>query len=471
MLFNSIEFALFFPAVLIAYALVPQTARWLCLLIASYLFYMAWEPAYLGLILASTCVDYAAARRMGALPDRRARRPWLALSLAANLGMLFTFKYYNFFLDVLPAGTPLPVSHLLLPVGISFYTFQTLSYSIEVYRGEQQPERHVGRFALFVAFFPQLVAGPIERAGKLLPQLRVLPGLEYERTVRGLQQMAWGLIQKVVIADRLAIAVDKVYADPAAHSGPALAMATVMFAFQIYCDFAGYCDIAIGAARIFGVDLSLNFRRPYFAWGFRDFWARWHITLSTWFRDYLYVPLGGNRLSQGRWAVNILIVFLVSGLWHGANWTFVAWGGLHGLYLLGERLAEPMLKRVSQGGPAIFWKLAGGALTFALVCAAWVFFRSPTIGDAFTVYRGLGTGWAQWQGVSAELGLYPGQFALCLALIAALLGVHLLQTRMDIGAALRMQPRPLRWLAYSAGLWVIFLLGVFQEKAFIYFTF
>lgn len=468
MLFNSIEFALFFPAVLAVYALAPAPWRWRCLLCASYLFYMAWQPAYVLLLLTSTAVDFLAAQRMAALPDRRARRPWLALSLSANLGLLFTFKYYNFFANALGGVVSLPVSHLLLPVGISFYTFQTLSYSIEVYRGTQQPERHPGRFALYVSFFPQLVAGPIERAGNLLPQLARLQPLDHTRTVRGLQQMAWGLIQKTVIADRLALVVDRVYAAPGDYSGPALIVATFFFALQIYCDFAGYCDIAIGAARIFGVDLSVNFRRPYFAAGFRDFWARWHITLSTWFRDYLYVPLGGNRVARGRWALNILLVFLVSGLWHGANWTFVAWGGLHGLYLLGERGLQPLLNKAGRGLPQ---HLVGVAITFALTCLAWVFFRAQSLHDAATILRGMPSAWKAWPNVPAEVGLYPGQFALCLGLIAALLVSHLVQSRVDMGEMLRRQARPVRWLVYSAGLWILFLLGVFKEQAFIYFTF
>lgn len=469
MLFNSIQFALFFPAVLLAYRFTPASWRWLGLLIASYGFYMAWQPAYVLLLLASTMVDFIAGCRMAALPARRERFPWLLLSLTANLGLLFTFKYYNFFADI--AGDAFPASRLLLPVGISFYTFQTLSYSIEVYRGVQRPERHFGRFALYVSFFPQLVAGPIERAGSLLPQLARLKSIDYERTASGLQLMAWGLIQKTVIADRLAQAVDRVYARPDAHSGPALITATVFFAFQIFCDFAGYCDIAIGAARIFGVDLSINFRRPYFALGIRDFWARWHITLSTWFRDYLYVPLGGNRGSKKRWAANILIVFLVSGLWHGANWTFVAWGGLHGLCLLAERALQPGLRRLTAHGPASLWRFTGIVATFALVCLAWVFFRAATLHDAATILSRMPTAWHTWRDVPQQMGLYPGNFALCLALIAGLLAIHALQTRANLGTWLRQQPRATRWLTYSAGLWLLFLLGIFNEQRFIYFTF
>ena len=321
MLFNSFEYFLFFPIVAMLYFGVPQRLRWVLLLAASYFFYMCWKPGYLLLIVASTLVDYWAGLGIGRATSVSGKRGYLAVSLTANLGLLFFFKYYNFFSDSLRefsrlwGGTlDIPHSDFLLPVGISFYTFQTLSYTIEVYRGNKEPERHLGIFALYVAFFPQLVAGPIERAQRLLPQFREKHEFVYDRVVSGLKLIAWGLFKKVVIADRLAGVVDVVYGNVDAHSGPAFVVATVAFAFQIFCDFSGYTDIAIGSARVMGFELMTNFRRPYFAASIPDFWRRWHISLSTWFRDYVYVPLGGSRVSRSRWYGNLFIVFLVSGL-------------------------------------------------------------------------------------------------------------------------------------------------------------
>lgn len=341
MLFNSLEFLLFFPVVVALYFATPARYRWILLLAASYYFYAAWKAEYLVLIIGSTVVDYWAGLRMGRHETRTGRRPFLIASVVTNLGVLFTFKYFNFFNDSVRAVLDranifydVPAFELLLPVGISFYTFQSLSYSIDVYRGQKTPERHLGIFALYVAFFPQLVAGPIERSTHLLPQFFEQHRFEYDRAVDGLRLILWGFFKKLVIADRLAIYVNEVYGNPGAHSGGAIALATYFFAFQIYCDFSGYSDIAIGSARVMGYDLMDNFRRPYFAKSIREFWSRWHISLSTWFRDYVYVPLGGSRVATWVWYSNLMIVFLVSGLWHGANWTFVVWGGLHGTYMV-----------------------------------------------------------------------------------------------------------------------------------------
>jgi alginate O-acetyltransferase complex protein AlgI len=340
-LFNSIEFLLFFPVVVAIYFATPQRYRWALLLAASYYFYASWKPEYLLLIIASTLVDYGCGLRMGSIAGKARRKKWLLVSLTSNLGLLFAFKYFNFFnesaravFDRFNIFYDVPAFDLLLPVGISFYTFQTLSYSIDVYRGRQRPERHLGIFALYVSFFPQLVAGPIERSTHLLPQFFQPHRFEYDRVTSGLRLVLWGFFKKVVVADRLALYVNAVYNDPSAHTGPTILLATYFFAFQIYCDFSGYSDIAIGTARVMGYDLMQNFRRPYFARSISEFWSRWHISLSTWFRDYLYIPLGGNRVPRWRWYVNLFAVFLISGLWHGANWTFVVWGALHGTYLI-----------------------------------------------------------------------------------------------------------------------------------------
>ncbi|MBU0755092.1 MAG: MBOAT family protein, partial [Planctomycetes bacterium] len=404
MLFNSVHFLIFFPLAVAAYYLLPFRHRCKFLLAASYYFYMCWKPAYILLIIVSTLVDYVAAHAMDRHNERNGRRKWLIVSLIANLGLLFSFKYYNFFAatwnDLFPSlgtGAHLPALDVLLPVGISFYTFQTLSYTIEVYRGTQKPEKRLMIFALYVAFFPQLVAGPIERPGNLLSQFDRKNVFQYDRVLSGLRQMLWGFFKKMVIADNLAVIVNQVYGAPADYAGPALTLATVFFAFQIFCDFSGYSDIAIGASRVLGYDLMTNFRRPYFAKSIQDFWARWHISLSTWFRDYLYISLGGNRVSKGRWYFNLAVVFLVSGLWHGANWTFVVWGALHGTYLITAILTQKMRARTAalvriERTPFLH-KLFNTGWCFVLVCFSWIFFRADSMGDAWRVVTHLGSGW------------------------------------------------------------------------------
>lgn len=488
MLFNSIEFVLFFPTAVAFYFAFPHRFRWVLLLAASYLFYMAWEPGYVVLIWASSLVDYIAALVLGAVTRRGWRRATLGLSIGVNLGLLFFFKYYNFFADTLrplleAAGwtIQLPYAHVLLPVGISFYTFQTMSYTIDVYRNHTRPERHLGRFALYVAFFPQLVAGPIERPNNLLPQFLERHEFDYDRITNGLSLMLWGFIKKSVIADRLAIAVESVYANPESQTGPVLALATILFAYQIYCDFSGYTDIALGAAQVMGFRLMDNFRRPYAASSIADFWRRWHISLSTWFRDYLYIPLGGNRVRLARWAVNILIVFLVCGLWHGANWTFVIWGGLHGSYMLFGRLTAPLRDRLAAPVTRRTPWIRNGlrvACTFALVCFAWIFFRADSLADAITIVRRLPFGWTGTFApdflpeCSAQMGIHAPELLLSLCLIAFLECAQVLQAHLgNLRDALARQPIWLRWSVYSAALWMIFLLGVLRQKEFLYFTF
>lgn len=393
MLFNSLDFLIFFPIVVGLYYAIPHRYRWAILLAASYYFYMCWKAEYIILIVISTLIDYAVSLRMSKIEEKKRRLPWLLISLGANLGLLFFFKYWNFFgenvnaaLNQLNMFQGVPIFDLLLPVGISFYTFQTLSYSIDVYQGQIKPERHLGRFALYVSFFPQLVAGPIERASRLLPQFRQDFDFDYDRVVGGIQQMMWGMFKKVVIADRLAAYVTEIYAMPGEENGFALLMATYFFAFQIYCDFSGYSDIAIGAARVMGYDLMDNFRTPYLSSSIREFWSRWHISLSTWFRDYVYIPLGGNRVKQGRWFANLMIVFVVSGLWHGASWTFIIWGALHGSYLVAEILAKKWRQGFTLPIPNRLKKYGHILLTFHLTLIAWIFFRANHLEDAWIVF-------------------------------------------------------------------------------------
>lgn len=338
-LFNSFAFLVFFPLVCMIYFLIPGN-KWrnLFLLLASYYFYMSWNPTYAVLIFTSTLVTWGC----GLLVERNAgnyrrQKVFLVVNLLINLGILFVFKYYNFINESIfhlfslwGIRWEVPNLGVLLPVGISFYTFQAIGYSIDVYRGDLKAERNLFVYALFVSFFPQLVAGPIERAKNLLPQFRQKHHFDEANVIRGMKLMLWGYFMKLCVADRLALYVDAVYNNIPQHNGTSLLIASVFFAFQIYCDFGGYSLIAIGAARVMGFSLMENFRRPYFAQSIKEFWGRWHISLSTWFKDYVYIPLGGNRVGRFRHALNLFVTFLVSGIWHGANWTFVLWGGFHG---------------------------------------------------------------------------------------------------------------------------------------------
>ncbi len=480
MLFNSIEFLLFFPAVAFGYFVLPARLRWMLLLAASYVFYMAWEPAYALLLLTTSLVAWGSALGMGAAPIGR-RRPWLVFSLLVNLGLLFTFKYFNLFSDTaewiadLVVGTRLDLPHLgvLLPVGISFYTFQALSYSIDVYRGDRPAERHFGLFALYVSFFPQLVAGPIERSTTLLPQLHESYDFEYQRVTDGLKLMAWGFFKKLVIADRLSVYVDQVYGAPTEFGGLVLSIATVFFAYQIYCDFSGYSDIAIGASQVLGYDLMLNFRQPYHAATVQGFWRRWHISLSTWFRDYLYIPLGGNRVSTARRYANLFVVFVVSGLWHGAAWTFVAWGALHGFYLVFGMWTREARKRFADAigltRAPVLYKGLQIATTFLLVTWAWIFFRADSIADAW--YVGTHLFAASPPGADVYLSMGSYDFWVGVAAIAILEAVHLGQRGVRLRPWLAERPTAVRWGLYYAAVMLLLLFANTDGGKFIYFQF
>jgi len=489
MQFNSFEYLIFFPIVAALYFALPHRFRWILLLSASYFFYMCWKAEYALLILLSTLVDYWAALRMGATEQRKRRRRYLVASLIVNLGLLFSFKYFNFvshsiqgLFGGLGLSNDFPMLNVLLPVGISFYTFQTLSYTIDVYRGVREPERHFGIFAVYVSFFPQLVAGPIERSTRLLPQFFERHGFEYNRVVDGLRLMLWGFFKKIVIADRLAVYVNQVYNHPGDFSTGPLVLATYFFAFQIYCDFSGYTDIAIGSARVMGYDLMENFRRPYFARSIAEFWRRWHISLSTWFRDYLYISLGGSRVWRWRWYYNLILVFTLSGLWHGANWTFFVWGALHGAYMIMSDLTRPMREklvsvfRLSRRPTLRTWLQAG--ITFHLVLLAWVFFRANSLGDAVLILRNIAA--VDLADLAADLtrGFYAndlsrGWFDLGVALagIGLLLGVQLVQRRGGISSFLGTRPAWQRWGLYYAAVMAIILFGVYEHAEFIYFQF
>lgn len=387
MLFNSFEFFVFFPFVTIIYFLLPHKYRWFHLLASSCYFYASFIPVYLLILFGTIVVDYFA----GILIERstgKMRRLSLALSIVANVSILAVFKYYNFFIDNINtvSDAALPFLKIALPVGLSFHTFQAMSYTIEVYRGHQKAERHFGIYALYVMFYPQMVAGPIERPQNLLHQFYEKHDFDYDRIVSGLKLMAWGLMKKIVIADRLALYVNEVFGHTSEYAASTQFLAVFFFAFQIYCDFSGYSDIARGAARVMGFELMLNFNSPYFSRSIAEFWKRWHISLSTWFKDYLYIPLGGNRVSLGRHYVNLFFTFLVSGFWHGANWTFIAWGALHGLYLIIGNFTRPYRRqllnklKIQQNNRVV--KLIEVMFVFLLVCLTWIYFRAANMAQA-----------------------------------------------------------------------------------------
>ncbi len=491
MLFNSIEFFIFFPIVVILYFLTPSNRRWLLLLLASYYFYMSWKAAYAIILVISTLVDYFCSRMMGRFTDEEKgrRKPWLYLSLASNLGILLLFKYYNFFNDsarelALGLNVPyaMPAFELLLPMGISFYTFQTMSYSIDVYHGRIKPEKHLGIFALFVTFFPQLVAGPIERAGNLLGQMHQHHAFDYYRIVAGLRRMAWGFFKKIIIADNLALMVNEVYNNPGEFQGFSFILATVFFAFQIYCDFSGYSDIAIGAAKVLGFNLMENFRSPYFAKTISEFWGRWHISLSTWFRDYLYIPLGGNRVVKWRWYYNLFIVFLVSGLWHGASWTFVIWGGLHGVYqvfgILTKDQRNTFVQKIGLADHPQLYKWVQVLTVFFLVCFSWIFFRANTISDAFYIvsqsFAALGN-LSQVYSLDLAHDVFMNQgikvFLVSVVAVAIMELVHLIQRNGSVSALLMQRPAWVRWSVYYLAIIAVLLFGQFGNQEFIYFQF
>jgi len=464
MFFNSLAFALFLPTVVGLYWAFPKRWRVPLLLIASYVFYGWWDVRFLALIMLSTVVDWFVARRLGAMPDGVQRRRWLWISLVGNLGMLAFFKYWNFFTDSaanlltsLGLEPNLPMLRIILPVGISFYTFQTLSYVIDVYRRDLEPEPSLVQFALFVSFFPQLVAGPIERAKHLLPQLRNLP--------TSMRQIDWagaallilrGLFRKVVIADGVAPLVNEVFAKPGTYGSVTVAVGVIAFSLQIYGDFAGYTDIARGTARLFNVDLMANFKAPYLSTGFSEFWRRWHISLSTWLRDYLYVPLGGNRGTRWETYRNLLITMLLGGLWHGAAWGFVVWGALHGAYLVIERWISRDRKGAtgSVSLPVL--------LVFGVVTLTWIPFRAPTLAQA-------------WDVVQALFGPLAGAQLVAAPVVVGLMG--LLTIAID-KADLRGRINPVsdapslvRGLAYGGAMVTALLFASVTAVPFIYFQF
>jgi alginate O-acetyltransferase complex protein AlgI len=465
MLFNSFHFFAFLPVVLFVYFFLPFRWRNSWLLISSLYFYGSWKLSYLAILGVGATLDWALAIAVEQAKDSRRRFLWLLASLASNCGALFFFKYYDFFASQVNLATHqplLPALQIALPIGISFYLFQSMGYVLDVYRGVIPAERSLPFFLLFVSYFPHMVAGPIQRSQHLMSQLREHFVPDPARFVRGLRWMLWGFFKKVVIADNLADYVTYAYDAGKPPAGCIMAIATVFFAYQIYCDFSGYSDIARGASLLFGVELMVNFNRPYSSASVTEFWQRWHISLSTWFRDYLYIPLGGNRVSPLVWVRNILIVFLVSGLWHGSNWTFVVWGGIHATMFCIERLALQPLG----------WEKAHRSLrvmgTFLVVCIAWVFFRSPSLEYASQVF---GQMFFKWGNLARLLSPIGTRIYVLFGLIGFL---ELVQWRMKqklVDDWMGALPIPLRWTLYLVLICLLLYAGDYQERDFIYFQF
>ena len=495
--FNSINFMIFFPVVLALYFVIPKALRQIWLLAASYYFYMSWNARYALLIAASTLITYVSGIAIERYRDsgRTGRRLTVLFScLGINLGILLFFKYGNFLIASLDRGVELlhigsvdQRFYFLLPVGISFYTFQALGYTIDVYRGDVRAETNLIRYALFVSFFPQLVAGPIERSKNLLSQMQNIAEIKLwnaRRVTSGTILMIWGFFVKMVIADRAAVLVNTVFDNYRMYGSTELVLAAVFFALQIYCDFGSYSLIAIGAAKIMGFELMENFNTPYFACSIREFWSRWHISLSTWFRDYLYIPLGGNRRGRVRKSVNIMIVFLASGLWHGADWSYVVWGGIHGAYqVIGDYLAsfrEKCIRKLRVNTACFSWKFLQTAVTFVLVVFAWIFFRADSIGDALQYIRRIWvrpTPWVLFNGEIFTLGLDRPEMNILFVAICMLGLVDLVRYRkkMTLDVFLMQQNLWFRGGIMIGLVVLIFVCGKygvgFDPQQFIYFQF
>ncbi|MEA2339321.1 MAG: alginate O-acetyltransferase complex protein AlgI [Thermoanaerobaculia bacterium] len=475
MLFNTWTFAVFAPTFAFFYFLTRGRARLCVMLAGSFLFYAWWDWRFLFLLLFTTVAAYALGLPLASASDPLVRKRLLRLSLVIDLGVLGFFKYFNFLADSaahVSTALGLPITYdalkIVLPVGISFYVFKTMSYSIDVYRGDQEPERDLMRFTAFVAFFPELVAGPIVRASRLLPQMKRDHPFDSDRMLSALTLIASGYVRKVVIADSLAPLVDARFNDPLSHSALSLLIGVYFYAFQIYCDFSGYSNIAIGLARLFGFDLGINFDRPYWSRSFSEFWSRWHISLSSWLRDYLYLPLGGNR--GGMWITfrNLMLTMLLGGLWHGAKWTFVAWGALHGLYLIGQRILASPYSRMTRALrlPRLLSNLILVLVVFHLTCLGWVFFRADGFTRAWEILRGI----ASLQGMS--FGSVPQKFLVIkgIVIVGALI---LFEAATFLPLSVRpFLHRPVVRLSFIAAcIWVLLMFGTFSGNSFIYFQF
>ncbi len=498
MLFNSLDFLIFFPIVLLVYFIIPKRVKYIWLLIASYYFYMCWNAKYAILILISTIITYVSGLLLENVKNKTIieskkniqKKLIVAVSFLSNLGILFYFKYINFTLDVVKdilatvnVDLNIPVFDILLPVGISFYTFQALSYTMDVYRDEIYAEKNFFRYALFVSFFPQLVAGPIERSKNLLKQLAVPKQFDYDKAREGILLMLWGFFLKIVLADRIAIFVDTVYGDYLSYPGVYLMVATILFAIQIYCDFSGYSVIAMGAAKILGIELMENFDAPYLSTSVAEFWRKWHISLTSWFKDYLYIPLGGSRKGKFRKYLNKLIVFLVSGLWHGANLSYVVWGGINGIYQIIGEMTLPFREKIRQilrlNKDTISFKIAQGIITFALVDFTWIFFRASNIEESIDIIKSIVSTYNPWilfDGSLYTCGLDNKNFGLMLIGVVILLFADYCKLKkIQIRQVILKQDYWFRILFFALSVLLILLFGkwgpTFDKANFIYFQF
>lgn len=479
MLFNSLDFVLFFIVVVFLHYTLPHKLRWIMLLIASCIFYMCWRPELIILILFSTFLNWGVSLLID--KHRNKGKKLLIFSLIVNFGLLFIFKYMMFinhtFMDIYNYfGWHYPINdfNIILPMGISFYTFQAASYTIDIYRNEYAPEKNYFKFTLFVTFFPQLVAGPIERADRLLNQLFTKKRFNVNNFAEGFKLMIMGYFKKIVIADRASVLVDTVFNNPTEHSGLSFILASLFFTFQIYGDFSGYTDIARGCGRILGIDLMYNFDRPYFSKSIKEFWRRWHISLSSWLRDYVYIPLGGSRCSRLRKYFNIMVTFLASGLWHGANWTYVFWGGLHGLYQIVGDVKNLILPKWEN----CFINLFRVIITFILVVFAWIFFRANTISDGFYIVAHLFDDIGNINNMQYiyellnNMGLQLFEIILVACAICFLIFSEVISYKMDIHLIMNKAPLVVRFAYYYILVIIIFGMGVFSGGGqFIYFQF
>jgi D-alanyl-lipoteichoic acid acyltransferase DltB (MBOAT superfamily) len=494
MLFNSFEFLIFFIVVTGLYFLLPYKLRWLMLLIASCTFYMFFVPIYILILFATIVIDYFAGIYIENTEGKK-RKFLLVLSLISNIGILVFFKYFNFFIDnfntifhALNWNYNLSLLKIILPIGLSFHTFQAMSYTIEVYRGNQKAEKHFGIYALYVMYYPQLVAGPIERPQNLLYQFHTRHKFDAYLFNNGLKQMLIGLFKKMVIADNLAPYVNQVYDNPHNFEPITIFVATVFFAFQIYCDFSGYSDIAIGASRIMGIELMQNFKAPYRATSVSDFWSRWHMSLSTWFKDYLYIPLGGNRVTFVRLCFNLFMVFIISGFWHGASWTFIIWGALHGLYTVFEIIIKKYGFKNEMSNPKFNFLVIGlkRIVVFYLVCFAWIFFRAENVSKAIFIAKQYllaipsyifnltqkGYLWLEPLIFKKDIHLNLIDFLLLGSALIILFFINKIEYKTKFINYLDNKPVFLKWGFYQLILLIFFVFAAFHSKQeFIYFQF
>jgi alginate O-acetyltransferase complex protein AlgI len=473
MLLNTFPFLIFFLIVFLLYWKIPKKYQWILLLLAGYYFFGSWKPAYLGIIIITTLINYFAAIRIGIA--KKQKRRWLLLALIFDLTVLFIFKYFNFFAFTLQTfiAIKLPQFNLLLPIGISFYTFQTIGYLVDVYRGKIKPEKHLGIFALFVCFFPQLSAGPIERASELMPQLKNPPTFKSENVVSGLKLFTFGLFKKMVIADNLAIIVDRVFNTLPNYKGLSLIIAVMLYSWQIYTDFSGYTDMSRGVARMLGFNLVLNFNLPYLSTSVTDFWRRWHMSLSRWFKDYIYIPLGGNRNGLVRTCINVLIVFTLCGLWHGASWNFVIWGFFHGFIMTLERIIKKLNNnRIRIPNPVKIM------YAYILICISWIFFRTNNLADAFYVFKYSLVGLKSfiipkyiWATVSQLYITNQIEMIITFGLLIMAILLEVISSRTSLYKLLGKQPAIIRYSIYTIIIFMIIELRNIDIKSFIYVRF